>query len=99
MFSNFKDQAIAYVRQAGNYAKAFPLYMNALEYFRAQLKYEKDDPKTKMAISQKFDEYLHRAKEIRMVLDWTEPSLNEGDAVVATRPKDGEDGDDPNSQS
>ncbi|OIT29380.1 protein suppressor of k(+) transport growth defect 1 [Nicotiana attenuata] len=47
------------------------------------------------AITKKFYEYLHRAKEIRMVLDLTEPSLNEGDAVVVIRPKDGEYGDDP----
>ncbi|CAD5177791.1 unnamed protein product [Musa acuminata subsp. malaccensis] len=40
MDSNFKEQAIEYVKQAvlednaENYVKAFPLYMNALEYFR-----------------------------------------------------------------
>ena len=61
MYSNFKEQAIEYVKQAvqedsaGNYAKAFPLYMNALEYFKTHLKYEKD-PKIKEAITQKFSE-------------------------------------------
>ena len=39
MYSNFKEHVIEYVKQAvqeddaGNYSKAFPLYMNALEYF------------------------------------------------------------------
>ncbi|KAG9155721.1 hypothetical protein Leryth_003983 [Lithospermum erythrorhizon] len=74
MYSNFKEQAIEYVRQAvqednaGNYVKAFPLYMNALEYFKTHLKYEKN-PKIKEAIMHKFNEYLRRAEEIRTVLD------------------------------
>ncbi|XP_074558513.1 protein SUPPRESSOR OF K(+) TRANSPORT GROWTH DEFECT 1-like [Curcuma longa] len=103
MYSNFKEQAIEYVKQAvqednaGNYVKAFPLYMNALEYFRTHLKYEKN-PKIKEAITQKFTEYLRRAEEIRAVLDdggGSGPAAN-GDAAVATRPKakpkDGEGG-------
>ncbi|RZC45594.1 hypothetical protein C5167_038539 [Papaver somniferum] len=78
MYSNFKEQAIEYVKQAvkedneGNYAKAFPLYMNALEYFKTHLKYERD-PKIKEEISQKFAEYLKRAEEIRAVLDDPRP--------------------------
>ncbi|EMS45124.1 Vacuolar protein sorting-associated protein 4B [Triticum urartu] len=70
MYSNFKEQAIEYVKQAvqednaGNYVKAFPLYMNALEYFKTHLKYEKN-PKIKEAITAKFTEYLRRAEEIR----------------------------------
>ncbi|KAK3041510.1 hypothetical protein RJ639_000129 [Escallonia herrerae] len=103
MYSNFKEQAIEYVKQAvqednaGNYAKAFPLYMNALEYFKTHLKYEKN-PKIKEAITQKFTEYLRRAEEIRAVLDdgGVGPAAN-GDAAVAsrpkTKPKDGESGD------
>jgi vacuolar protein-sorting-associated protein 4 len=65
MYNNFKEQAIEYVKQAvqednaGNYAKAFPLYMNALEYFKTHLKYEKN-PKIKEAITQKFTEYLQQ---------------------------------------
>jgi vacuolar protein-sorting-associated protein 4 len=109
MYSNFKEQAIEYVRQAvqednaGNYAKAFPLYMNALEYFKTHLKYEKN-PKIKEAITQKFTEYLRRAEEIRVVLDdggSAGPAAN-GDAAVVTRAKtkpgnkDGDgDGEDP----
>ncbi|KAM3685167.1 hypothetical protein ACJW31_11G097800 [Castanea mollissima] len=74
MYSNFKEHAIEYVKQAvqeddaGNYSKAFPLYMNALEYFRTHLKYEKN-PKIKEAITQKCMEYLKRAEEIRTILD------------------------------
>ncbi|KAH0883773.1 hypothetical protein HID58_059869 [Brassica napus] len=74
MYSNLKEQAIEYVKQAvqedngGNYSKAFPLYMNALEYFKTHLKYEKN-PKIREAITQKFTEYLRRAEEIRAVLD------------------------------
>ncbi|MCO5586277.1 hypothetical protein L7F22_040216 [Adiantum nelumboides] len=111
MYSNFKEQAIEYVKQAiqednaGNYAKAFPLYMNALEYFKTHLKYEKN-PKIKEAITQKFTDYLRRAEEIRAILDGGErsrPAAN-GDAAVATRAKskpgnnkdgDGGDGEDP----
>ena len=93
MYSNFKEQAIEYVKQAvqednaGNYNKAFPLYMNALEYFKTHLKYEKN-PKIREAITQKFTEYLRRAEEIRAVLDegGSGPGPN-GDAAVATRPK------------
>ncbi|RXI04784.1 hypothetical protein DVH24_039058 [Malus domestica] len=103
MYSNFKEQAIEYVKQAvqednaGNYAKAFPLYMNALDYFKTHLKYEKN-PKIKEAITQKFTEYLRRAEEIRAVLDDGGPGpASNGDAAVATRPKtkpkDGEGGD------
>ncbi|KAL6967034.1 Vacuolar protein sorting-associated protein 4B [Sarracenia purpurea var. burkii] len=110
MYSNFKEQAIEYVKQAvheddaGNYAKAFPLYMNALEYFKTHLKYEKN-PKIKEAITQKFTEYLRRAEEIRAVLDdgGAGPPAANGDAAVATRPKtkskdgggEGGDGEDP----
>ncbi|CAM0878575.1 unnamed protein product [Alopecurus aequalis] len=104
MYSNFKEQAIEYVKQAvqednaGNYVKAFPLYMNALEYFKTHLKYEKN-PKIKEAITAKFTEYLRRAEEIRAVLDegggGAPGAPNGGDAAVATRPKTkGKDGKD-----
>ncbi|KAJ4906329.1 Protein SUPPRESSOR OF K(+) TRANSPORT GROWTH DEFECT 1 [Raphanus sativus] len=97
MYSNFKERAIEYVKQAvqednaGNYNKAFPLYTNALEYFKTHLKYEKN-PKIREAITQKFTEYLRRAEEIRAVLDEggvSGPGSNGGDAAaaVATRPK------------
>jgi vacuolar protein-sorting-associated protein 4 len=106
MYSNFKEQAIEYVKQAvaadnaGEYAKAFPLYMNALEYFKTHLKYEKN-PKIKEAITQKFTEYLRRAEEIRQTLDGgvTKGPASNGDAAVAVKPnksasKDGKDEED-----
>ncbi|XP_073040467.1 protein SUPPRESSOR OF K(+) TRANSPORT GROWTH DEFECT 1-like [Primulina eburnea] len=104
MYSNFKEQAIEYVRRAvaedkaGNYAKAFPLYMNALEYFRTHLKYEKN-PNIKEAITQKFTEYLRRAEEIRAMLDEGGPGpASNSDSGVSgrpkTKPKDGNDGED-----
>ncbi|KAH9606432.1 hypothetical protein KSS87_002830 [Heliosperma pusillum] len=95
MYSNFKEQAIEYVKQAvtednaGNYAKAFPLYMNALEYFKTHLKYEKN-PKIREAITHKFTDYLRRAEEIRAVLDeggGSGPGPTGGDAAVQARPK------------
>ncbi|KAF5817764.1 putative vesicle-fusing ATPase [Helianthus annuus] len=66
--------------------------MNALEYFKTHLKYEKN-PKIREVITQKFTE-----EEIRAVMDdgGTRPAANGGDAVVAARPKtkskDGEGG-------
>ena len=95
MYSNFKEQAIEYVKQAiqednaGNYAKAFPLYMNALEYFKTHLKYEKN-PKIKEAITQKFTDYLRRAEEIRTILDGVgdrPKTSSNGDSAIATKPK------------
>lgn len=107
MYSNFKERAITYVKQAveedkaGNYAQALSLYMNALAYFETHLKYEKN-PKIKEAITQKFTDYLRRAEEIKAVLEdggGSGPTAN-GDAAVAARPKtkpkngEGGDGDD-----
>ncbi|KAF7820366.1 protein SUPPRESSOR OF K(+) TRANSPORT GROWTH DEFECT 1-like [Senna tora] len=74
MYCNFKEQAAEYVKQAvheddaGNYKKAFTLYMSALEYLKTHLKYEKN-PKIKEAITQKFVQYLRRAEEIGAILD------------------------------
>ncbi|XP_065625476.1 protein SUPPRESSOR OF K(+) TRANSPORT GROWTH DEFECT 1-like isoform X2 [Quercus suber] len=93
MYSNFKEHAIEYVKQAvqeddaGNYSKAFPFYMNALEYFRTHLKYEKN-PKIKEAITQKCMEYLKTAEEIRTILDngGSGPAPS-GDATIASQPK------------
>ncbi|GJN09730.1 hypothetical protein PR202_ga27761 [Eleusine coracana subsp. coracana] len=93
MYSNLKQQAIEYAKQAvqedsaGNYAKAFPLYRNALEYFKTHLKYEKN-PKIKEAIQVKCTEYLRRAEEIRIILEAgsTGPGASSGDDSVATQP-------------
>lgn len=106
MYANFKEHAIEYVKQAvqednaGNYSKAFHLYMNALEYFKTHLKYEKN-PKIKEAITQKFVEYLRRAEEVRAILDSgaSRPKSNGGAAADAPqKPKskggDAKDGED-----
>ncbi|CAK9314297.1 unnamed protein product [Citrullus colocynthis] len=74
MYSNFKAQGLEYAKEAaeadvcGNYSKAFPLYTNALEYLKTQLKYEKD-PNEEEFICQKCTLYLRRAEEIRALLD------------------------------
>lgn len=58
MYTDFKEKAIEYVKQAveednaGNYDEALKLYMYALEYFKTHLKYEKN-PKAKEAITNK----------------------------------------------
>ncbi|MCO5549267.1 hypothetical protein L7F22_002735 [Adiantum nelumboides] len=93
MHSNFKEHAIEFAKKAveeddaGNYAKAFPLYMNAMDYFKAYLKYEKY-PQLKEPITQRFAEYLNRAEEIRTILDERQRSglsVNSDAAVVAAR--------------
>ncbi|KAK7277239.1 hypothetical protein RIF29_18390 [Crotalaria pallida] len=95
MYCNFKEHAAEYVKQAvheddaGNYKKAFTLYMSALEYLKAHMKYEKN-PKIKEAITEKFAQYLRRAEEIRAILDaggGRGPKLNGSDAVDSARPK------------
>ena len=101
MYANFMEHATEYVKQAvkeddaGNYSKAFHLYMNALEYFKTHLKYEKN-LKIREVIMQRFNEYLRRTEEIRAILDngGTLPSSNR-DVGAATRPKtkDGEEKD------
>ncbi|KAJ6900825.1 hypothetical protein NC652_026807 [Populus alba x Populus x berolinensis] len=93
MYSNFMEHGIEYAKQAvkeddtGNYSKAFQLYMNALEYFQAQLKYEKNQQIEK-TIRERCLGYLRRAEEIRAVLDngGSVPASN-GDASVAAQPK------------
>ncbi|CAK9229081.1 unnamed protein product [Sphagnum troendelagicum] len=60
--------------------------MNALEYFKTHLKYEKN-PKIKEAIMKKFTEYLRRVEEIKAVLDegGSQGPTRNGDAMVANR--------------
>ncbi|KAJ6358077.1 hypothetical protein OIU78_005830, partial [Salix suchowensis] len=74
MYSNFMEHGMEYAKQAvkeddtGNYSNALKLYMNALEYFQAQLKYEKNQQIVK-TIRERCMGYLRRAEEIRAVLD------------------------------
>ncbi|XP_048231961.1 protein SUPPRESSOR OF K(+) TRANSPORT GROWTH DEFECT 1 isoform X2 [Ricinus communis] len=97
MYCNFLEHGAEYARQAvkeddaGNYVKAFQLYMNALEYFHTHLKYEKN-PQVKKTIRQKSLGYLTRAEEIRAILDngGSVPTSNGGPALAAeakTKPK------------
>lgn len=93
MYSNFKEQGIEFAKQAvqednaGNYAKAFSLYMNALEYFKTHLKYEKN-PKLKESITLKFIDYLRRAEEIRAILaEERSGHVPNGDSAMAMRTK------------
>ncbi|EIE27234.1 AAA-ATPase of VPS4/SKD1 family [Coccomyxa subellipsoidea C-169] len=97
MYSNFKEKAIEYVKEAvaednaGNYQKAFDLYKIALEYFSTHLKYEKN-PRAKEAITAKFKEYLDRAEFIKGLLDGqqtVEPSAANGTVGQKSRPPGG----------
>ncbi|KAJ6433012.1 hypothetical protein OIU84_020112 [Salix udensis] len=93
MYSNFMEHGMEYAKQAvkeddtGNYSNALKLYMNALEYFQAQLKYEKNQQIVK-TIRERCMGYLRRAEEIRAVLDngGSVPAPN-GDVSVAAQPK------------
>ncbi|EJU00906.1 AAA-domain-containing protein [Dacryopinax primogenitus] len=68
--SNFLDKAIDLVQKAidedvaQNYAEAYKLYQNALDYFMMALKYEKND-KLKELIKNKLKEYLDRAERLK----------------------------------
>lgn len=92
MYANFMEHATEYVKQAvleddaGNYSKALHLYMNALEYFKTHLKYEKN-LKIKEVILQKVNEYLRRAEEIRAILDNEGTSPTNRHVGAAIRPK------------
>ncbi|KAJ4823410.1 Protein SUPPRESSOR OF K(+) TRANSPORT GROWTH DEFT 1 [Turnera subulata] len=74
MYSNFMEHGAEFAKQAvkeddaGNYSKAFHLYMNALEYFHIHLKYEKN-PQIAKTVREKAMGYLRRAEEIRAILD------------------------------
>lgn len=102
MYCNFLEHGTEYAKQAvkeddaGNFGKAFQLYMNALEYFHVQLKHDKN-PQIKNTIRQKAMAYLRRAEELRTILDngGNAPPLNVEPAVVEkphtqVKPKDGE---------
>ncbi|XP_050211658.1 protein SUPPRESSOR OF K(+) TRANSPORT GROWTH DEFECT 1-like [Mercurialis annua] len=106
MYCNFLENGSEYAKQAvkeddaGNYDKAFQLYMNALEYFKIHLKYEKN-PQIQQTIRQRCSGYLTRAEEIRAILDngGSAPTSNGGPALAAeakvkpkvnTNPKSGE---------
>ncbi|KAF8736096.1 hypothetical protein AX14_000891 [Amanita brunnescens Koide BX004] len=64
------DKAIEIVQRAieedtnHNYAEAYKLYRNSLDYFMLAMKYEKND-KSKQLIRVKTEEYLNRAEKLK----------------------------------
>ncbi|KAM6497806.1 hypothetical protein JOM56_005754 [Amanita muscaria] len=64
------DKAIEIVEQAieedtnHNYAEAYKLYQNSIDYFMLALKYEKNE-KSKQLIRSKTEEYLNRAEKVK----------------------------------
>ncbi|KAI9031219.1 P-loop containing nucleoside triphosphate hydrolase protein [Hyaloraphidium curvatum] len=74
MSNNFRDKAIDIVRRAteedtrGNYEEAYKLYKNALEYFMADVKYEKNE-RVKEQLKKKIVEYLNRAEKLKEIVD------------------------------
>lgn len=96
LYCDFKEHGIQYAKEAvkeddaGNYDKAFKLYMNALDYLRYHLKYEKN-PKIRDIVMEKVAQYLQRAEEIRAILD--NPNLNvnvKAATQVKAKPNNGE---------
>mmetsp|Transcript_16506 Transcript_16506/g.49413 ORF Transcript_16506/g.49413 Transcript_16506/m.49413 type:complete len:438 (+) Transcript_16506:269-1582(+) len=87
MYSNFKEKAIEYVKEAvqednnNNYDKAYELYKIALEYFSTHLKYEKN-PRSKAAITEKFKEYLERAEYLKTVIDGQVPAVQHSNGTA-----------------
>ncbi|KND02429.1 AAA family ATPase VPS4 [Spizellomyces punctatus DAOM BR117] len=70
---DFLGKAIEIVKKAtdedgkGNFAEAYKLYQNSLEYFMTAMKYEKND-RLKESIRKKFTEYLERAERLKEYL-------------------------------
>ncbi|KAG6821439.1 Vacuolar protein sorting-associated protein 4 [Arthromyces matolae] len=68
------DRAVEMVQRAidedikHNYAEAYKLYQNSLDYFMLAMKYEKND-KSKALIRSKINEYLTRAEKLREHLE------------------------------
>jgi vacuolar protein-sorting-associated protein 4 len=60
-------QAIA-ADNAGEYAKALPLYRRSLEYFMTGLKYE-TNPAARQSIMSRVDGYMKRAEDLKKTID------------------------------
>ncbi|KAF8341721.1 P-loop containing nucleoside triphosphate hydrolase protein [Amanita rubescens] len=101
------DKAIEIVQRAieedtnRNYAEAYKLYRNSLDYFMLAMKYEKND-KSKQLIRLKTEEYLNRAEKLKEHLSSSEEKrgraavgMDGSDASVGGggRKKDGEEDD------
>ncbi|CAD7704373.1 unnamed protein product [Ostreobium quekettii] len=95
MYADFKGKAIEFAKvavqedEAGNFEKAINHYLNALDYFKTHLKYEKNES-SRQAITAKFKEYLARAEYLKAQLarQVAEPaSAPPGDAVQKPKAK------------
>ncbi|KAI8985263.1 P-loop containing nucleoside triphosphate hydrolase protein [Pilobolus umbonatus] len=90
--TDFLAKAIELVKKAteddhqGNYKEAYTEYQNALEYFMAALKYEKND-RLKEPIRKRFVEYLDRAEMLKEFLEKQEKKQTQkkkkGDTIQA----------------
>ncbi|KLT43753.1 putative ATPase [Cutaneotrichosporon oleaginosum] len=105
--SNFLDKAISIVQKAidedvkQNYAEAYKLYQDSLDYFMMAMKYEKND-KLKALIRNKFTEYLDRAEKLKEHIAKSEEKRSRakvgasgGGGSEAGGPSTGKDDDDP----
>ncbi|CAL5223306.1 g5797 [Coccomyxa viridis] len=103
MYSNFKERAIEYVKEAvaednaGNYQTAFEKYKIALEYFGTHLKYEKN-ARARETITAKFKEYLERAEYIKSLLDGQQPAEPSANGATGQKMKPGGGGDKDNDE-
>ena len=67
--TELREKAIAFVKQAveadnaQKYEEAFGLYMHALDFFEAHLKYEKN-PRAKEAITKKVSTWAFRTTDV-----------------------------------
>eukprot|EP00123_Amoebidium_parasiticum_P014523 comp22536_c0_seq1/m.34228 comp22536_c0_seq1/g.34228 ORF comp22536_c0_seq1/g.34228 comp22536_c0_seq1/m.34228 type:complete len:433 (-) comp22536_c0_seq1:127-1425(-) len=80
--------------QAENYAEAHKLYLQALEYFTAALKYEKNQ-RSKESIRLKVEQYVKRAEDLKEFLDKSKG----GKKPVAAGGGGGKEGDDDDAES
>ncbi|KIJ38492.1 hypothetical protein M422DRAFT_210925 [Sphaerobolus stellatus SS14] len=86
------DKAIEIVQQAiqedenKNYAEAYKLYQNSLDYFMLALRYEKYE-KTKAVIRAKVEEYLDRAEKLKGHIDKQQDQNTKRPGAVGTNGK------------
>ena len=71
--ASIRDKAIAFVRDAVKedhaiVARAFKLYLMALEHFEVYLKYEKN-PRMRETVTNRYKEYLARAEELKGIVE------------------------------
>ncbi|KAF2204106.1 AAA-domain-containing protein [Delitschia confertaspora ATCC 74209] len=103
MASDFLGRAIEAVKKAidtdtaGDYAKAYPMYMNALEMFMLALKYEKNQ-KSKDMIRAKVAEYMDRAEKLKAHINEAENNRKKPSAIGSNGKTTGDKGKDDEEQ-